>query len=182
VGPELPVDLVAVALGLAPRDIVTESHAPRVASVGLPFVMVEVAGLEVLGRARADVAALERLAAVSGVTPDVHVYTRAGQGPAAGGARPAPGLAPPDLRARMFAPFDGVPEDPATGSANAALAGLLADHDPRTDGELRWTIAQGVEMGRPSRLEARVTKRGGTVSGVWIGGRSVLVAEGTLQV
>lgn len=180
-GAALPVDPVAAALGLAPEDVATAAHPPRVASVGLPFIVVEVTGLEVLGRARADVAALERLAAVSGVTPDVHVYTRMPATPAAVGTA-VPGLAPPDLRARMFAPFDGVPEDPATGSANAALAGLLADLDPRDDGELRWTIAQGVEMGRPSRLEARVAKQGGAVAGVWIGGRSVLVAEGTLEV
>jgi trans-2,3-dihydro-3-hydroxyanthranilate isomerase len=82
----------------------------------------------------------------------------------------------------MFAPFDGVPEDPATGSANAALAGLLADLDPRADAELGWTIAQGVEIGRPSRLEARAAKRGGVVTDVWVGGQSVLVAQGEIEV
>ena len=181
-GTELPVDLVAAALGLASEDVVTAAHRPRVASVGLPFIVVEVTGLDVLARARVDAAGLDRLGALSAVTPDVHVYTRVPANQAPVGSAAVPGLAPPDVRARMFAPFDGVPEDPATGSANAALAGLLADLDPRADGELRWTIAQGVEMGRPSRIEARVAKRGGTVSGVWVGGRSVLVAEGTLEV
>jgi trans-2,3-dihydro-3-hydroxyanthranilate isomerase len=173
---------VAAALGLAPHDVVTAAHPPRVASVGLPFIVVEVTGLDVLARARADVAALEQLAVLSRVTPDVHVYTRVPAGPAPAGSAAVPGLAPPDIRARMFAPFDGVPEDPATGSANAALAGLLAHLDSRTGCELRWTIAQGVEMGRPSRLEVRAAKQGGTVSGVWVGGRSVLVAEGTVEV
>jgi trans-2,3-dihydro-3-hydroxyanthranilate isomerase len=183
-GPDLPVDLVASALGLDPVDVVTRTHAPQVASVGLPFVVVEVAGVRALARARADLGALERLAALGAGTPDIHAYTHApreqvGSDP---GASAVPGLAPADLRARMFAPFDGVPEDPATGSANAALAGLLAALDPRDDAQLRWTIAQGVEMGRPSRLEARAHKRSGEVDGVWIGGQSVPVAEGAIEV
>ena len=54
-----------------------------------------------------------------------------------------------DIRARMFAPLSGVPEDPATGSANCTLGGLLADHEQVTSGMFSWRIAQGVEMGRP---------------------------------
>lgn len=80
----------------------------------------------------------------------------------------------------MFAPLDGVPEDPATGSANAALAALLAATDPAPELDLALAITQGVEMGRPSRLLARVRKRGGTVVETRIGGTSVLVAEGML--
>jgi trans-2,3-dihydro-3-hydroxyanthranilate isomerase len=78
----------------------------------------------------------------------------------------------------MFAPLDGVPEDPATGSANAALAALLAASDRAPDLDLTLAIAQGVEMGRPSRLLARVRKRDGVVVETRIGGTSVLVAEG----
>jgi len=86
------------------------------------------------------------------------------------------------VRARMFSPLDGIPEDPATGSANCALAGLLGHLEPAPDGAFAWRIAQGVEMGRPSVLEARVEKRGGEVTDVWIGGESVLVSEGTIEV
>ena len=82
----------------------------------------------------------------------------------------------------MFAPMDGIPEDPATGSANCALAGLLTLLDAAADGEFTWRIAQGVEMGRPSVLEARTEKRRGEVTGVWIGGESVMVSEGFIQV
>jgi trans-2,3-dihydro-3-hydroxyanthranilate isomerase len=81
----------------------------------------------------------------------------------------------------MFAPFDGVAEDPATGSANCALVGLLASLGG-TDGEWSWRIAQGVEMGRPSVLDARVERTGGEVTGVWIGGSCVLVNEGAIEV
>jgi trans-2,3-dihydro-3-hydroxyanthranilate isomerase len=75
-----------------------------------------------------------------------------------------------------------VPEDPATGSANCALAALLAHHEGERDGSFRWRIAQGVEMGRPSVLEARAEKRGGEVVGTWIGGASVLVSEGWIEI
>jgi trans-2,3-dihydro-3-hydroxyanthranilate isomerase len=82
----------------------------------------------------------------------------------------------------MFAPFDGVPEDPATGSANCALAGLLSHYGSATDGTSSWRIAQGVEMGRPSVLEASAEKRGGMVVATRVGGASVLVSEGIIDV
>jgi trans-2,3-dihydro-3-hydroxyanthranilate isomerase len=158
---------LAAAVSLSPADVRTDVHFPRVLSVGLTFLVAELADRNALTRARAAPAALEALAA-RGVSPDVHLYCRSGDAF--------------DLRARMFAPLDGVPEDPATGSANAALAAALAAFDPRTDGVLRWRIAQGVEMGRPSLLEARIEKRAGEVTAVKIGGASVLVAEGEIEV
>lgn len=167
VGKQVPEAAVARALSLDPADLVTEIHRPVVASVGLPFVMVEVAGREVLARARVSAAGMDEVAA-AGVVPDVHVYTRSADDV--------------DIRARMFAPGDGVPEDPATGSANCALVGLLTLRRPEPAGRFGWRIAQGVEMGRPSRLEARSEKRGGRVVGTWIGGRSVLVSEGLIDV
>jgi trans-2,3-dihydro-3-hydroxyanthranilate isomerase len=170
-GPALPVAAVAEAVGLTPQDIALDRHAPRVASVGLEFVVAELADRSALERARPDSAALERLLAAGAATADIHVYV-----PCA--ADDAEGF---DLRTRMFAPFDGVPEDPATGSANCALVGLLASLD-RIDGNRSWRIAQGVEMGRPSVLDARVQRVGGEVADVWIGGGSVLVSEGTIEV
>src|SRR6185436_12433534 len=113
---------------------------------GLAFVVAEVRDRTALERAKVSMPGIEALAA-TGVMPDVLLYTRSGDDF--------------DLRTRMFAPLDGVPEDPATGSANAALAAQLADLDPAQDFDFRWRIAQGVEMGRPSVLEARCEKRGG---------------------
>ena len=86
-----------------------------------------------------------------------------------------------DLRARVFVPSGGVPEDPATGSANAALAGYLAARTPR-DGTLQWTVAQGVEMGRPSRLRITAEKVDSRIRAVRVAGASVLMSEGTLRV
>lgn len=82
----------------------------------------------------------------------------------------------------MFAPLDGVPEDPATGSANCAMAALLTHYSSKESGEFAWTIAQGIEMGRPSLLNARTSKEDGVVTGIWIAGDSVLIAEGNLRV
>ncbi len=82
----------------------------------------------------------------------------------------------------MFAPVYGVPEDPATGSANLALAALLASLRPEPDLALRWRIAQGAEMGRPSLLDAAAEKRGGSVVATRIGGRCVAVMTGTIDI
>lgn len=158
---------LAAAVSLMPADVVNEVHAPSVFSVGLPFLFAELSGRDALARSRTNPAALEALAA-AGVPADILLYVRSGDDF--------------DLRARMFAPLDGVPEDPATGSANVALAAALAHFDARRDGSFRWRIAQGVEMGRPSVLEARAVKRDGAVVEAKIGGASVLVAEGWIEV
>ncbi len=167
IGGTVSPERAAAAVSLEARDVVTSVHAPAAFSVGLPFLFVELSSRAALARARTDPAALDALAA-AGAPPDVHLYVRSRDDF--------------DLRARMFAPRDGVPEDPATGSANVALAAALAHLDPRREGSFRWRIAQGVEMGRPSVLEARVEKRDGKVVEAKIGGASVLVAEGWIEV
>jgi trans-2,3-dihydro-3-hydroxyanthranilate isomerase len=95
---------------LQPEDFVI-AYEPQEASVGLPFLMAEVRDRAALRRVQVNLDGMEALIG-QGVTPDAHLFTRADDGF--------------DLRARMFAPLDGVPEDPATGSANCALAGMLA--------------------------------------------------------
>ena len=141
---------MAAAVSIDDKDVVTKTHDPQVASVGLGFIMVELKDRSVLERARINMNGFEGLAA-QGVMPDVYLYTRASDGF--------------DIRARMFAPLSGVPEDPATGSANCALAGR---------------IAQGVEMGRPSTLIARAEKVDGVVETTRIGGAAVLVSDGMI--
>lgn len=167
IGKAFSAETLATAVSLDPGDIVMRTHPPQVASVGLPFLMAEVQDRVALERARTYMPGVEAIAAQS-VMPDIHLYTLSGD--------------EFDVRARMFAPLDGVPEDPATGSANCALAALLTHHKTERDGSFRWRIAQGVEMGRPSILEARTEKRDGEVVGAWIGGASVLVSEGFIEV
>ena len=166
-GKTISAQTLASAVSLGPGDIVTRTHLPQVASVGLPFLMAELKDRSALERARTNMDGVHALVA-EGVTPDVHLYTHSTD--------------EFDLRARMFAPLDGVPEDPATGSANCALAALLSHYDGATSGSFRWRIAQGVEMGRPSVLEARTEKREGLVVDARIGGASVLVSEGFIEV
>jgi trans-2,3-dihydro-3-hydroxyanthranilate isomerase len=166
-GKAVSPESLASAVFLVPADVVTTTHPPQVASVGLPFLMAELRDRAAIVRARVDTPGLEALRA-QGVTPDVHLYVRSGD--------------EFDLRARMFAPFDGVPEDPATGSANCALAGMLSHYDGARDGTNTWRIAQGVEMGRPSLLEASADKRDGMVVATRVGGASVLVSEGFIEV
>ena len=168
IGAAASVASVAAAASLAPDDIVTAAHAPLVASVGLPFMIAELRDRDALARARPGIAGIEALHAAGAETADLLVYVRSAD--------------EFDIRARMFSPLDGIPEDPATGSANCALAGLLAHLDGAADGAYAWRIAQGVEMGRPSVLEARAEKRDGEVVNVWIGGESVMVADGFLDV
>jgi trans-2,3-dihydro-3-hydroxyanthranilate isomerase len=87
-----------------------------------------------------------------------------------------------DIQCRMFAPRHGIYEDPATGSANVALIGLLAALRPEPDLRLEKRIAQGVDMGRPSLLEARAEKSAGTVTATHIGGTCVPMMRGTLDI
>lgn len=86
------------------------------------------------------------------------------------------------IRARMFAPSLGIGEDPATGSAAAALAAYLAMRNDSANARLDWVVEQGVEMGRPSVLKLSADIDHGEVSAVRVGGQSVLVSEGTMTV
>ncbi|RTM10725.1 MAG: PhzF family phenazine biosynthesis protein, partial [Bradyrhizobiaceae bacterium] len=75
----------------------------------------------------------------------------------------------------------GLVEDPATGSATVAAAALFADLDPARDGELKLTVGQGFDMGRPSILSTRVRKQGGKIVSAHVGGSSVHMMEGTFR-
>jgi trans-2,3-dihydro-3-hydroxyanthranilate isomerase len=161
----------AALLSLAAADVKTDRHPPQIASVGLPFLMVELASREALRRAKPDAVAFARLLPCDG-NDAVYFYTRAV--PAA--------EQPLDLQARMFHPgSSGLCEDPATGSATAAAAALLADLDTTKDGELKLRIGQGVDMGRPSLLLTRVRKQGGAVVSAHVGGGCVQMMEGTFR-
>lgn len=166
VGKTVDPEFVAPILSLLPDDIVTTTHPPQVASVGLPFLMVELQNITSLERVKVRMDLLDKLIAQD-IVPDLHLYIRSDDDY--------------DIRARMFAPLDNVAEDPATGSANAALSALLTHYDTTKDGQFSWRIAQGVEMGRPSLLEARTIKQNCVVTSVFIGGISVMVSEGTIN-
>jgi len=166
-GKTISVRLLASAVSLAVEDIVTETHSPQVASVGLPFVMAELRDRSALERARASLAGFDAILADE-VRPSIYLYAKSRD--------------EFDLRARMFAPLSGVAEDPATGSAGCAIAGLLAHFDAKRSATYGYRIAQGVEMGRPSILAARAEKANGTVTATGVGGPCVKVSEGAIEV
>jgi trans-2,3-dihydro-3-hydroxyanthranilate isomerase len=165
--PPPPVDEVAAALSLRPEEVRTDSFSPRGASCGVPYFFVPLRDEDTLGRARPDLSVWERSFSTSwapNLYPFIETHGQAGA----------------DFRARMFAPGLGVPEDPATGSAAAALAGYLAAARPGGDRTLHWVVDQGVEMGRPSRMHLECDWAGTRVKAVRVGGSSVLVAEARL--
>jgi trans-2,3-dihydro-3-hydroxyanthranilate isomerase len=172
-GRTIAIQLVASAVSLSPEDILTDTHHPQVCSVGLPFVITELQDRTALERARINMSGFDALADMD-IKPSMHFYVRVNESEPDGHGF--------DIRARMFAPLSGVPEDPATGSASCALAGLLAHYKKEPNGSFAWRIAQGVEMARPSTLLARAEKADGTVQSTWVGGSCVMVSEGFIQV
>ena len=165
IGEVVAPPLVASALSLTAADLIRDRHEPQVVSVGLPFIITELKDRSTLERARVNTSGFDSIMS-TGVHPSIYFYTRSGKDG--------------EIRARMFAPLSGVPEDPATGSAGCAVAGLLAHLNERADGTFAYRIVQGVEMGRPSLLSARAEKAGGAVQATWIGGSCILVSEGFL--
>lgn len=161
---EVDLTLMAACAGLTPDEISTDRHPPLRASVGIPFAICEVASHEVLARARPDTAAFRTCAEVYPVKDDFFsalFYLRDGDA----------------ISARMFAPLSNIPEDPATGSAAAALGALLANLAGRP---LSLTMQQGVEMGRPSTIGIEVEVENGAYRAVSISGAAVKVMEGRL--
>ncbi|MFL6179288.1 MAG: PhzF family phenazine biosynthesis isomerase, partial [Actinomycetes bacterium] len=84
--------------------------------------------------------------------------------------------------ARMFAGDLGSPEDPATGSAALALAARLVAEGEFPDGQTTFTVDQGIEMGRPSRLTVICDVVAGKADRLQVSGGAVLVSEGTVRV
>jgi trans-2,3-dihydro-3-hydroxyanthranilate isomerase len=161
VGPEDAARL----LGLDPEHVIASGL--RVASCGVPFLVVPVVDRAALGRCRVRLDVWERL--LAGRTGEnVYVVTR--------------DAADADLQVRMFAPAMGIVEDPATGAAAAAIGGWLAEQEPDRGAEVRYQVAQGREMGRPSRLAVTVRREGpsGPVASVLVGGSTVFMSHGEL--
>jgi trans-2,3-dihydro-3-hydroxyanthranilate isomerase len=166
---QVSAEQAAALLSLTASDVRTDRHLPQVISVGLSFIAVELASRDALRRAKPDAAAFERTFPCDG-SDAVYFYTK----------DVAESEKPCDLQARMFHPgASGLSEDPATGSATAAAAALLADLDDMRDGELKLKLGQGVDMGRPSLLLTRVRKKNGAIESIHVGGGSVKMMEGT---
>jgi len=158
---QVPQDRVAECLSLDCSDILVDAHPPQVASVGLPFVVVELASRDALRRCTPNLVAYKGLLPIDGAT-SIYAYTRDRVDSDC------------DLQARMFTPR--MTEDPATGSATGAMAALVAQVRGASDLVLR--VGQGVDMGRPSVLIASVDADNGKTR-IRIGGKCVSVMEGS---
>lgn len=167
-GTPAPDASIAAALCLDEKDIGFPGHRPSLFSAGLPCALIPVAGLATIAHARAEPSVFASV--FCGLeSPVVYLYTK---------DTVEPGRA---FHARMFAPSLGITEDPATGSAAAALAGVLAAFERPADGRHTYVIEQGFEMGRPSAVTLSLEIAEGQLSSVSIGGHAVVLAQGTLD-
>jgi trans-2,3-dihydro-3-hydroxyanthranilate isomerase len=155
---------IAAGLGLSIEDIGFETHRPTLFSTGAPYLFVPVRSLDAVGRATPGV-----MPWASKDGPAAYVYTRevAQRGSS--------------YHARMFAGGWGVVEDPATGSAAAAFAGVVLAFDRPSDGQRSLIIEQGFEMGRPSLIALGLEVEGGALRSATIGGSVVIVSNGALD-
>jgi trans-2,3-dihydro-3-hydroxyanthranilate isomerase len=167
IGGQIPSSTIAACASLRADDITAARHAPVFASVGLPFAIAEVVSLDALAKASPNTAAFRETDQRHPNDADrfsLFLYVR---------------LSAERVRARMFAPLSNTPEDPATGSAAAALGGLLASLD-RDSETLAFTVEQGVEMGRPSAIQVRVTTQDG-VRAVQVAGDCAAMMRGAIS-
>ncbi len=168
VGARTSPSTMAPCLNLELRDIESSRHEPVFASVGLKFILIEVTDIEALERAKPHI---ESLAALRAAHADedcdcaTFLYTWVGED---------------HVRARMFAPFDNVAEDPATGSASAALGAFLTTLSPHPR-QRSLLVEQGVEMGRRSLIHLAVSTADGRFDFVEISGCSVPVMRGEIH-
>jgi trans-2,3-dihydro-3-hydroxyanthranilate isomerase len=154
----------AACVGLSADDVLLEAHPPQILSVGLPFLVIELATRDALRRARPDPRGFADVLPLDGAK-SVYLYTRDSGSEAA----------ICDLHSRMFT--SRMVEDPATGSATAALTALLAD----LRGEnVRLDVRQGEDMGRPCTLLTRTVGSGSSTK-TYVGGRCALMFEGSFN-
>jgi trans-2,3-dihydro-3-hydroxyanthranilate isomerase len=156
-GGEAEVNAAANTLGVNVSDILEISRW----SAGVPFDFVELSSLEALARTRVGADYTDTFKDSVAAFVRIEDWTK--------------------WRTRNFAPHIGIPEDPATGAAAAAFAGLVHARARPGDGDHDLVIEQGVEMGRPSRIGVQLICEGVFLRGVEISGEAVIVSEGKLR-
>jgi trans-2,3-dihydro-3-hydroxyanthranilate isomerase len=157
-------ETLAADLGLAPTDIGFGTHRPAMYGAGTPNLFVPIISLAAMAKARPN---LKSWGESGG--PAVYLYT-------------------PEIvnkgstwHARMFASGWGIVEDPATGGAAAAFAGIIMQFERPGDGEHMFVIEQGLEMGRPSFISLGIEVEHGALLSATIGGSAVIVSSGEID-
>lgn len=160
---------IADACGLKASQIGFENHAPSLWSAGVAYVLIPVHDLAAASEAEFDLALWQRCVPFAeGRLASAYLYCRGAVNHLA------------RFHARMFS-VEGR-EDPATGSAVAALSGAIQFFDQLVDGHHPLLVEQGVEMGRPSIIHLHLDIASGQILGARIGGQAVRVATGMLHV
>lgn len=162
----LDLAILAAAIGLKEAQL-EPGIASAVYSAGVSFAIIPVRR-DYLSKARLDLSVWRHDLAR---TSAQHLYLVALDDWAAGR----------EARVRMFAPEMGILEDPATGAAAAAFVGFLVDRQRPADGSVRWTLSQGMELGRPSRIEIGADIADGKLAAARVGGTAVLMSRGVFE-
>ncbi|QFY60519.1 PhzF family phenazine biosynthesis protein [Rhizobium grahamii] len=168
----MPLDKMGIAnaLSLKQTEIGFENHVPSLWTAGVAFLLIPVHDVGAVQRLEFDPQLWEATVPfVDGSLASAYIYCRGGVNHVA------------KFHARMFASGMGIVEDPATGSAAAALSGAIHHFDRLTDGHHGVLIEQGVEMGRPSFIHLHMDIEGGAIANARIGGQAVRLASGTLD-
>ncbi len=160
-----PLKDLAQVLSLDEGALTVKDFSPQGVSCGLPFLLIPLDNLSSLANAKINLSAWERVLK-DFWAPHLYPFVKIGVD---------------SYQVRMFAPGLNIIEDPATGSAATAFAGYLAKHKAENDGRWGWQIFQGVEMGRPSRISAIAHKQDNMISTIKVGGESVIVTQGELN-
>lgn len=157
-----PTEDLARMVGLGEADL--GPAAPAAYSAGVPYTLIPVRTKRALRRARLDLGLWRELIA-GGPAPHVYLFTLEDE---------------PEIEARMFAPAMGIEEDPATGAAVSALAGLLFDLGETFEGSREFPIVQGLSIGRRSEIGLVVEAAENRIAAVRVAGGAVAVGRGTI--
>ncbi|MEA5497985.1 PhzF family phenazine biosynthesis protein [Limnoraphis robusta] len=161
----LEANLVAEVLGLEVSEIDPKFPIQEV-STGIPFILVPLKNLAALKKAKVNLEKYSKLMEITHST-EILIFS------------PEPYSPENQISARMFAPSLGIPEDPATGSANGCLAGYLIQHSYFEKDQIDLKVEQGYEINRPSILYLKAKKVSDKIE-VMVGGKVVKVAKGEL--
>lgn len=166
VGDAPSVEDIARTLGLEVEDIGAGELIPAIYSAGVPYVLVPVRCEAVLSSIKLERRGWQDV--FDGESREVYAFA------------PTKDDRHAQFASRAFVEMDDLREDPATGSAAAALCGLLSDQLFDEDGLVDFSVKQGVDMGRPSLIEAQIKRENGELVHAGIGGHVIILATGTL--
>jgi len=161
-----PLEIVAKSISLEPTDIV--STGPASFSCGLPFLFIPIISKEKLKLASINLDEWEKNISKTWA-PQLYLFTNQTE------------FDNSDFHARMFAPGLGISEDPATGSAVAALSGYISKHLQKNDGKFSFVVEQGFEIGRPSIIEMSFSHKSQKIESVKVKGNAVISSKGKMD-